>query len=333
MKKTIDAFWLRAPGPGGVSVQDRYVAAVAHVAERFKTNGYVLGYDIINEPLPGTHAPECVSVPPNCSTFDRMLGGFYQRVIAAIRRVDPTHLVWYEPNTLFNWGLATAIPKLDDPRLAMSYHAYCPSPAACDLSVPIQNGERRAEQTGDAIMLTEFGGQHLPEMTSVIAAARPTFTSWLVWAYCGCRDPTGAVPPEAQGFVENPHKSPAGRNVDDRKLRILAEPYPRAVAGTPTRLSFDPKSKVFELSYTVRRADGAGAFQAGACTDIVVPRVHYPKGYNATVAGATRISKRDAGTLRLRATGAATDVTVRIVPATDGRTDMPVVSDDCAPPR
>src|ERR1700730_15684819 len=185
MKTTMDQFWLRDPGPGGVSIQDRYVAALAHVAERFSTNGYVLGYDIINEPLTGGHW-DCTK-GADCAAFDQVLGAFQQRVTAAIRGVDHAHLVWYEPNTLFNWGLQTALPKIDDARVAMSFHDYC-APTACDLTLPLKNAELRAAQTGDAIMLTEFGGEQLPEMTKVVVASRAHLMSWFVWAYCGWGD-------------------------------------------------------------------------------------------------------------------------------------------------
>src|SRR5262249_27517926 len=123
--QAIDRFWTDAPAPGGVGVQERYAAAAAHAARYFADTGSVLGYDLINEPLP---SPNCNSnAPPfDCGGFDRELGAFEQRVTAAIRQVDRLHLVWYEPNTLFNWGIATQLPRILDNRAGMSFHSYCP---------------------------------------------------------------------------------------------------------------------------------------------------------------------------------------------------------------
>lgn len=42
-----------APGPG---LADHYIGAVAAVAARFKNNPAVLGYEIMNEPVPGAYA-------------------------------------------------------------------------------------------------------------------------------------------------------------------------------------------------------------------------------------------------------------------------------------
>jgi endoglycosylceramidase len=328
MKGAMDQFWLRDPGPGGTSIQDRYVAALAHVAERFSTNGYVLGYDIINEPLTGGYW-DCTK--GDCPAFDQVLGTFQQRATAAIRGVDHVHLVWYEPNTLFNWGLPTALPKIDDARVALSFHDYC-APTACDLTLPLKNAELRSVQTGDAIIMTEIGSS-LPGVTDAVAAARAHLMSWFVWAYCGCGDPTGSVPPEAEALVFDPRKAPSGRNVDNKKLRVLAEPYPDAVAGTPTQFSFDPQLKDFQLSYALRRADGAGVFGRDACTEIIVPQVQYPNGYKVAVSGARVTSRAGAGTLTLRATGDAPQITVRITPAAKGQTRAATLTDNCASPR
>ncbi|HOX40241.1 MAG TPA: cellulase family glycosylhydrolase [Candidatus Brocadiia bacterium] len=54
--KAYDNFWLNAPGPGGIGVQDRFIAAWREVARRFKDETCVLGYDLLNEPFFGSDA-------------------------------------------------------------------------------------------------------------------------------------------------------------------------------------------------------------------------------------------------------------------------------------
>ncbi|HOX40557.1 MAG TPA: cellulase family glycosylhydrolase [Candidatus Brocadiia bacterium] len=49
-----DNFYANKPGPGGVGIQDRFIAAWRHVALRFKDDPNVIGYDLLNEPHYGS---------------------------------------------------------------------------------------------------------------------------------------------------------------------------------------------------------------------------------------------------------------------------------------
>lgn len=51
-----DAFWADAPGPDGVGIQTRYLQAWQHVAGHFRAETAVAGYDLMNEPWPGSEA-------------------------------------------------------------------------------------------------------------------------------------------------------------------------------------------------------------------------------------------------------------------------------------
>jgi len=52
--RAFDNFWEDRPGPDGVGVQTRYILAWQRVAERFKDDPMVLGYDMMNEPFYGS---------------------------------------------------------------------------------------------------------------------------------------------------------------------------------------------------------------------------------------------------------------------------------------
>src|SRR4051812_12426672 len=95
LNRAFDHFWANDGG-----LQDAYAKAWAHVAARFAGNPDVLGYDLLNEPWPGTGYAACVN-PDGCPAFDAVLSAFSQRVADAIRAVDPDTLVFYEPNVLF----------------------------------------------------------------------------------------------------------------------------------------------------------------------------------------------------------------------------------------
>ena len=63
-----------------------------------------MGYDLLNEPWPGTGWQACANTE-GCEAFDRdKLTPFSRRVYRQIRRADPRGIVWYEPNVLFNNG-------------------------------------------------------------------------------------------------------------------------------------------------------------------------------------------------------------------------------------
>jgi endoglycosylceramidase len=56
VQRALDHFWGNSPGPDGVGLQDHYARVWRRVAERFKDEPAVLGYDLMNEPFPGVDA-------------------------------------------------------------------------------------------------------------------------------------------------------------------------------------------------------------------------------------------------------------------------------------
>ena len=52
--KAFDNFWDNTPGPGGVGIQDRFALAWQHVAKRYADEPTVAGFDLMNEPFPGS---------------------------------------------------------------------------------------------------------------------------------------------------------------------------------------------------------------------------------------------------------------------------------------
>ncbi len=54
VQRAFDNFWANAPGPGDVGIQDRFALAWQHVARRYVDTPAVIGFDILNEPFPGS---------------------------------------------------------------------------------------------------------------------------------------------------------------------------------------------------------------------------------------------------------------------------------------
>jgi endoglycosylceramidase len=120
VQRAFENFSADKPGPGGIGLQERYAAAWAHVAKRFRGNRAVLGYEIMNEPFPGSDYATCAS--PGCPASDAQLTGLEHKVDRAIRSVDARTLVFYEPYVTFNFGYPDGVGALGDRTM---YWSYC----------------------------------------------------------------------------------------------------------------------------------------------------------------------------------------------------------------
>lgn len=56
VQSALDHFWANSPAPDGKPLQEHYAGAWRAVAEMFKDEPAVLGYDLMNEPFPGADA-------------------------------------------------------------------------------------------------------------------------------------------------------------------------------------------------------------------------------------------------------------------------------------
>lgn len=101
--------------------QDRYVAWWEQLAKRYRAREIVAGYDLLNEPV--------ANAPPS-GGFDkkRYLPGWdainqlYRRTVAAIRAIDPDHIIFIEGD-----GYSERFAGLDPPfaeNLVYSSHRY-----------------------------------------------------------------------------------------------------------------------------------------------------------------------------------------------------------------
>jgi endoglycosylceramidase len=333
--RAYDHFWSNDAGPGGVGLQDRYAAAWRHVAERFNDHPAVFGYDIFNEPFPGSQALRC-AWPLGSRAFDERLTQFSRRVARAIREVDEGRLVFYEPNVLFDYGSDTHHGDLRNAPAGLSFHAYClaASPGMPALRGRVQDvacraqeqrvftlAERQSHRHGEGLLLSEFGAtDDLGTIHRVAGLADRNMVSWQYWAYWN-RDPSAERPYE--GLLHRLSAPPEGANVKRDKLAALARPFPRAVAGTPTGFRFDPATRTLELSYSTAPPDGGGseprkpgkAGEAGeAVTELFAGHLHYPRGYEVETTGATVTSGEGERIVRLEPLPGATEARVRLTP-------------------
>jgi endoglycosylceramidase len=253
VQRAFDNFW-NWDGPHRY-LQEHYMAAWQAVAERFRDHPAVLGYDLINEPHPGSMADVAELLGkqnPDSShyAFDQQyLGPFYQRVLEAVRQKDQDGWVFFEPRYgAPGNGLPSRLPVLTDPRAGsprLSYYphlyslkvegsgVYDPSADPC---IPGWESNRSAEVAaqGGALLLGEFGLDtgHVNArqwIRDVLAMADRRLAGWHYWSF----DP-------GSWFMHQDRTLYPGA---DELVRV----YARAVAGTPLSFSYDPEARTFQL--------------------------------------------------------------------------------------
>ena len=322
LQHTLDQFFANAAGPSGVGLEDWFAGAWAHVAARFRGDGSVLGYELYNEPWPGTLWEQCAG-PTGCPGFDAQLTSFYGLVDRAIRGADPGTLVFYEPNVLFNEGSDTYVGAVGDPRTGFAFHDYCltesetNSPTGCDTfdNLVFSNAISHVASTDQALVETEFGAtDDTPYLTDMVARADRDMVPWFEWAYCGCNDPTTTGPGDKQAIVRDPSKPPTGANLVTGTLGALVEPYPQLIAGTPLGWGYDPSTKTFHLSYTTARVSGAGRFPAWSVTEVAAPALVYSRRYAVSVKGGAIVSSRGASVVKIARCPGARGISVTLRP-------------------
>jgi endoglycosylceramidase len=211
-----------APGPG---LQDHYIGALAALATRLKGDPTVVGYDIMNEPLPGLIAAPGV--------FDQgYLYPFYRRVIDAIAGThdgmvcpvgtsytaacgyrslgvnDTRHIFFVEPMALRNLtdvAAGLSVPFSSDPNIVYEPHAYTHVFTA-DTEVPggvvskvyplnydqaMETADAEARALGAALFIGEFGNSNeddnniLAQETAAIDQAGVGSSLWAWKGNCG----------------------------------------------------------------------------------------------------------------------------------------------------
>jgi endoglycosylceramidase len=301
------------------ALQDRYAAAWAHVAARFAGVPGVLGYDLLNEPWPGSAWLNCANTA-GCPVDDAKLEAFDRRVLAAIRTADPRGIVWHEPFVLFNQGGGTSVKALGDPNVGFSFHDYClvaeqaGSEQTCARSddTVFQHALDRVAATKEALLLTEFGATEAKSvLTPMVQRADRTMVSWTEWHYCGCDDPTTSGPGAKQAIVLDPAKPPVGDNLKAVTLDQLVRPYPQVVAGTPESWSYADGTFAARWSTTRVGGDGISGAAKGD-SEIVVPVRAYPAGYAAQVQGGAIVSAKGDRLLRVAACRGVPEVAVTV---------------------
>ncbi len=297
VERAFDNFWLYTDGEHP-DLQDHYGDVWVAVAERFAGHPAVIGYDLMNEPSPGsmndviellgTENPDGTH-----PTFVReRLQPFYQRLIDRIRPVDGESWIFVEPaygapgNGLPSYMGVLTDPRPEGDRLAWYPHLYSVDLEASgsydlDDNGTVADWERNRAQEYETqpmpMAIGEWGLDQDTEnveafMADVVAMADRRMAGWAYWDYRF----GGWMPVDADG-VERP------------TMDLLVRAYPRAVAGTPTSFGFDPDTAAFFLEFDTREG-------ISGATEIYLPARHYPDGWLLDVSTDEHTTTWDAAT-------------------------------------
>lgn len=296
-------------------VRDRVAQAWAAVAQRFKDQPYLMGYDLINEPWPGTDWATCANTSA-CPGDATELAPYLDALRQGVRSQDGKNIVWYEPNVLFDFGAGSGLPgSVADPQLGLSWHNYClPAavlhaqgltdlPGCSDLEGRVfDNARGLADRLGATQVLSEFGASDdLADIAQVTDEADANLVGWQYWHYKLWRDPTTESQTSGgQGLFT---KDEDLTTLKPAKADLLVRSYPMATAGTPQKLRFDPGTGDLTYTYSPGR---------GGATEIFISPRHYAKGYVTTVAGGRVASAPAARILQVVASPGASSVTVTV---------------------
>jgi endoglycosylceramidase len=211
-----------APGPG---LQDHYIGAMAALAERFKGDPTVAGYEIMNEPLPGL-----VAAP---GVFDQgYLYPFYRRVIDGLTGIangsvcptgtsytalcgyrdlgiHDTQMFFFEPTATRNLtdvALGLSLPFTSYPDIVYAPHAYT-HVFTLDTQVPggvlsglyplgygqaMTTASVEAAAMGAALFIGEYGNANSADnsiLSSETAAMDGAAVGSTLWAWKGNCNP------------------------------------------------------------------------------------------------------------------------------------------------
>jgi endoglycosylceramidase len=298
LQRAFENFWANRALPDGVPVQEYYVQGVRAVVERFRHEKYVFGYDLMNEPWPGSDFYPCLIACPEYE--QERLAPFYARVTKAIRQLTRRQQVYVEPFVLFNFGTATTTLPGADTGNAFSVHSYAVVPAA-EQSL-LDQALAAAERDRAPLVITEFGATtDAVTLERLVAGFDGAIVPWIFWAY-------------NEEIIRNVNLPAGLDNVHSLDaVAALVRPYPMAVAGTPTSTAFDPETGVFDFAYETKSPNGR-RFRGNPMTVVSVPDLHYPDGYEVDVQGARVLSEPCAERLILLAKRRTESVAVRVTP-------------------
>jgi endoglycosylceramidase len=247
------------------TLQSHFINAFKMVARKFRNNNMVVGYELFNEPWNGNFTG---------STFEKnYLVPFYQKVVDAIRTEDPGSMIFFEPYVLYG-----GIPQSNLTRLYRANIVYAPhyyaigvvsggttniTSAVSGIDQDLTFVQQKAQELGTPAILGEFGAAPTTTGTALIQGYYDMLDKHLmggtIWDYA------------VADTWNNEGMSLVNPDMSERPyVNAVIRPYPMAVAGIPTLISFSTTTNDFRLTFEENGVT--------APTIIYIPPWVYPTG-------------------------------------------------------
>jgi endoglycosylceramidase len=277
MGRAWDNLWANRAG-----LWQAYSEMWKRVAARFASEPGVLGYDILNEPWAGSQFPPCVTTAGCPHFYQKYLQPFEDMVAASIRSVDPVHTVVYEPDDIASSGphIVSSGPQSwltpptpAGPNAVYSFHMNC----SFNCNNAMEANLAGAARLDAPVLIGEDGGcKGLSVFASAVRFADAARVGWIHWAWKSTHQDNSSGIDSCDSMFHNDANL---ATLNRAKADVLSEPYPIAIAGTPSAYGFDPSTDTFSLTYTPDPSI------KGPTVVFSAPR-HYPNGYQIEVRGA-----------------------------------------------
>ncbi len=299
VRQSFQNLWDDAPALDGLGLQEHYRAALQALARTFSPATNLLGYDIMNEPYPGTY-------PLFTPAFEQQaLVPFYEKMVKGIRAADPVHVIAFEAAnplcsvaTGFKTGISQTTFSREFPGLLFEPHFYPLNPVDVSSIAP----GLTALKTLGLIMkvpwlVGEFGVNYTtPGSAEYLLALLNSFDTctigWIEWSYDGdyAPGPYDTTRPDMSPYYPDGTPRPLtdkSGTQDFYGIDIISRPYPMLTAGTPVSIGYpitaDPGSfTTTAFTYTYKE-DGIGH----GATEIFLPPAHFPEGFTVTTSDGT----------------------------------------------
>ncbi len=182
---------------------DAFVGYWSAVSSFFASNTNVVGLELLNEPFAGDFFREPSLLEPGVTDL-LYLTPLYARAIAAIRRNDAKHIIFFEP-MVADVG-PVGFDAAPDKNSVLSYHVYCSSqPSKADrklcwgeLEATFWMRQEDRRRMGVAAMQTEFGAvgdgeESIATLRQQVDMCEREGQSFIYWAFKYFGDPTTSV--------------------------------------------------------------------------------------------------------------------------------------------
>lgn len=223
-------------------IRDAYAAMAAHLAQQIAANDYVVGLELMNEPVLLLSDPED-------------LDEFHRAVVPVIRERAPNLPIWWEPDTLRNLtDKADVSDGFPDTNAVYAPHMYTnvfeSGWTAADITALTQSMRGAADEARELGMpwcAGEYGHDpKLPEGLLYISLMQSLMDEHLacgaVWVY----------EEYSQGSwgLYNPRATDSTRGtLRPDFMRTLAHPYPQQIAGTLLATAYDSDARTLTVDF------------------------------------------------------------------------------------